>query len=70
MKIYDMKMIPQIAENLKHLMNNKRRKVEIEEKIKTELLHYCQHIDPDQIDLNIRYNRMSNNYEIHIFRKE
>ena len=58
-------MIPQVERNLKEVMKDKRKRAELEEQIKIELLHGTM-INPADVDIEIKFNKTANCYDIHI----
>lgn len=68
MKIINYKMTKSVAANLQNLINKKIDRVELEEKIKIELLHENQSLDPNDFDLEIKYNETAKCFDLHLKR--
>ena len=66
MNILNFKIIPQVSENLSFILKNKVKKAEFEEKIKLELLRVRQELNPDDFDINLKFNKTANTYDLTI----
>lgn len=64
--ILELKTIEPVIENLKGLMKNKAKKAELEERLKIEFSRLKPGVKPDDLDVQLVYNRMANSYDIYI----
>lgn len=68
MEVLNFKMTEQIKENLDYVLKNKKEKVELEERLKTEFFRERNDLNPEEFDVEIKFNKMSNTYDIIIKR--
>lgn len=65
MKILNYRILEHVAVNLKDVMKDKKRKVELEERLRLGLAN-ANNVDPSTFTVDIVYNKMADSFDLKV----
>ncbi len=64
MEVLKFKMTEQVRENLDTVLKSKVKKAELEERLKAEFFREYNDKNPEDYEIELKFNRMANMYDI------